>query len=272
MSQFGWKDCPPEVRVQTARLIEDFRRVLDGGLLGVYLHGSLAMGCFNPLRSDIDLLVVTREKMALAAKRGLARSLLDISRQPAPLEISFLAADNLRPWRFPTPYDFHFSEDWREKLERELAGGEWRNWNDRESFDADLAAHITVLNQRGLCLDGLPVNQVFPQVPERDFVASILADVLSEEFGLDGDAVARFPVYVVLNACRTLAFLRTKRVLSKAEGGIWALENLPARHRRTIADALAEYRDGQNDRSSLPKKNLAEFTKYIKNNIERAKT
>ena len=28
-------------------------------LTGVYLHGSLAMGCFNPQKSDIDLMVVT---------------------------------------------------------------------------------------------------------------------------------------------------------------------------------------------------------------------
>ena len=33
------------------------RRIFGGNLLGVYLHGSLAMGCFNPKKSDLDLLL-----------------------------------------------------------------------------------------------------------------------------------------------------------------------------------------------------------------------
>ena len=35
------------------------REVLADALTGVYLHGSLAMGCFNPVTSDVDLIVDT---------------------------------------------------------------------------------------------------------------------------------------------------------------------------------------------------------------------
>ncbi len=34
------------------------REVFGEDLTGVYLHGSLAMGCFQPEKSDIDFLVV----------------------------------------------------------------------------------------------------------------------------------------------------------------------------------------------------------------------
>ncbi len=38
--------------------------LLADNLIGVYLHGSLAMRCFNPVVvSDIDVLVVTLEPM-----------------------------------------------------------------------------------------------------------------------------------------------------------------------------------------------------------------
>ena len=40
------------------RFISESKRIIGDDLAGIYLHGSLAMGCFNPDRSDIDLIVV----------------------------------------------------------------------------------------------------------------------------------------------------------------------------------------------------------------------
>ena len=40
---------------------EKSREIFGSTLTGVYLHGSLAMGCFHPKKSDLDLLVVVRE-------------------------------------------------------------------------------------------------------------------------------------------------------------------------------------------------------------------
>ena len=43
------------------------RETIGENLLGVYLHGSAAMGCFNPKSSDLDLLVgVKYDKSASA--------------------------------------------------------------------------------------------------------------------------------------------------------------------------------------------------------------
>jgi len=43
------------------KLLESFvernKEILEDSLVGIYLHGSAAMGCFNPAKSDIDLLV-----------------------------------------------------------------------------------------------------------------------------------------------------------------------------------------------------------------------
>lgn len=268
MSQYGWSDCPPEVRTQIERLTETFKTQIAENLIGIYLHGSLAFGCFNPLRSDVDLLVVTGDGMTIETKRRVAEFLLENSRQPCPFETSFLRTKDLSPWRHPAPFDFHYSEDWREKFERDLAdGGEWKRWNDVSHYDEDLATHITITNHCGVRLYGAPVREVFPIVPKRDFIRSILADVESAKFGFE--AVFEYPVYVVLNSCRTLAFLQTKLVLSKDAGGVWALENLPARFARTIASALGEYRNCSNE-STLDKERLVEFAVFMQNEIERA--
>jgi len=267
MSQYGWSDCPAEVQAQVNRLTENFKTRLAENLIGIYLHGSLATNCFNPLRSDIDLLVVTRFEMSLENKREITEFLLENSRCPSPVEISFLRREDLSAWKHPMPFDFHYSEDWRARFERDLADGSWKTWNDVQRYDDDLAAHITVTSERGLCLYGLPKADVFPNVPKEDFVDSILGDVQSASFGLD--AVLQFPVYSVLNACRTFAYLQTERVMSKQEGGVWGMQNLPAQFCDVIKGALTEYREGENE-SALEKERLIEFAEFMRREIERA--
>ena len=44
-----------------ARFVAVAHETIGENLLGVYLHGSVAMGCFNPKSSDLDLLVGVKE-------------------------------------------------------------------------------------------------------------------------------------------------------------------------------------------------------------------
>lgn len=46
-----------------------FVEELSENLVGIYLHGSLAMGCFNPSRSDVDLVVVKESLLTLSMKQ-----------------------------------------------------------------------------------------------------------------------------------------------------------------------------------------------------------
>jgi hypothetical protein len=106
--------------------------------------------------------------------------------------------------------------------------------------DPDLAAHITTLRARGRVLLGAPIHEVFPEVPDADFREAILAD-------LEWIRHHSTQIYGVLNACRVLAYLSGEGVLSKAEAVDWALRNLPAAHRATIATALSAYRKGADE-------------------------
>ena len=47
----------------TAKFVEKSKDILGNNLVGVYLHGSAVMGCFNEKTSDIDLLVVIHHDM-----------------------------------------------------------------------------------------------------------------------------------------------------------------------------------------------------------------
>ena len=261
MSQYSWASCPEPVRMQINELLAVFKRIVDENLIGIYLHGSLAMGCFNPSRSDIDLLVVTRHGMSVETKRDIAQALLTYSLSPSPVEISFLVEQDIHPFQNPLPFDLHFGESWRERFVQALANGTWRTWNDEKKRDPDLAAHITVTRARGICLGGKPILDVLPPVPSAFYTASIVGDF--------DDALAErehMPVYFTLNACRVLAYLREEHIYSKDEGGVWALQTLPADLHRVVEQALDIYRGNIAD-APFDEIALTQFAQYMQQNI-----
>ncbi len=236
MPQFGWNDCPAGLRRQATALVAGLQAALGDELAGVYLHGSLAMGCFNPQRSDLDVLVATRGRLAAEARPRLARLLLKLSGVPAPIELSVLSVADLHPWRHPAPYEFHYGEDWRDRTQAHLLTNTWPE-ADSTPTDPDLAAHLAVTLARGVSMWGPPAAEVLPTVPASDYIDSILAD-----FRWGRDLLGVNPVYFVLNACRVRAFLAEGRYLSKDEGGAWGLRRLPEAHRPIIRQALRLYR------------------------------
>jgi streptomycin 3"-adenylyltransferase len=209
-----------EAQSQLDDLVRGLREVLGDGLVGVYLHGSLTLGCFNPALSDLDLLVVTKRSLTPTDREALGRLLTDSAR----LEISFLAAPSLRPWRHPAPYDLHVGS-------KHLVGpGE----------DHDLAAHFTVARHAGVALLGHPPADVFPEVPWEDYEDSLRRDL--ESCGEHGGRL-----YAVLSPARIWATLTERVVHSKASGAAWALERAPEEFRPLLSRVLETYRTGTNE-------------------------
>jgi streptomycin 3"-adenylyltransferase len=163
--------------------------------------------------------------------------LLEASRRPVPIEISFLSRRQLSPWRYPTPFDLHYSESWRERYKQALAGDGWHYRHGRTRTDPDLAAHITLLRARGSVLIGPPIDETFPLVPREDYLASILADYQEARA-----AILARPVYGVLNMARVYRFLVDGSISSKDGAGEWALTILPPEVLPAVRAALAIYR------------------------------
>jgi hypothetical protein len=257
MAQCDWQSYPVPVRAQIQTLCEQARTTLGQMLVGVYLHGSLALGCFNVERSDLDLLVVSRQRMAVETKRDRMCQLLQLSNAPCPLEISFLVFPEIHPFRHPLPFDLHYSEQWRQKTQEEVTDGRWRHWNEATRCDPDLAAHLTIARQRGLTLFGQPAAEVLPLVPSQDYTSSLVNDYLDARA-----ARGQNPVYFVLNACRIHAYLSQKLLCSKDEGGIYGLEVLPAPFHPLIRQAVEIYR-GQWSNGSFDERVLTDFAAFM---------
>lgn len=257
MSQYIWTTCPETVRTQVNNLVATLQQMLSGNLIGVYLHGSLAMGCFNPQRSDIDVLVVTCEGMTVEMKRDIVQYLLMHSLSPSPIEISFLVQKQIHPFKHPLSYDLHYSESWRERHMLALVDGTWHAWNDEQKCDDDLAAHLTVTRARGICLLGEPVLEALPAVPLADYATAIVGD-----FNDANVERQDMPIYFTLNACRVLAYLREGHIYSKDEGGAWALKVLPAELHGVVEQALEAYRGPLLD-AVFEETALTEFAHYM---------
>jgi predicted nucleotidyltransferase len=222
--------------------VSKLSEMLGSNLVGVYLHGSLAMGCFNPHASDIDVLVITQRRVG-RKKLQLGSLALAASLKPRPIEVTTFSKRDLNPWRYPTPFDFHFSEDWRTAY---ASGTALRRMG---KCGEDPAAHLAETRARGLVLLGLPIEDVVPIVPATDFLNSVVGDLRWALRKLKANATVEGRIqastYLVLNACRILAFLENDRVLSKAEGGEWALRVVPREFAPLVRQALRAYREDQ---------------------------
>ncbi|GAC1463605.1 MAG: DUF4111 domain-containing protein [Ktedonobacteraceae bacterium] len=262
MLQYNWENCSKVIKSEVNTLTTEFQRLLQGNLVGVYLHGSLALGGFKPERSDIDLLVVTGQPIEPDTKREIIALLLRVSRFPSPVEISFLVEKDIFPYKNPLPYDLHYSEKWRDQLQQDVRNEEWKHWSDTIQYDPDLTAHLAVLQQHGICLYGKPVAEALPAVPEQDFRAAISKDVLEA-----AEKRLRDPIYFVLNACRVLAYMREEKILSKDAGGEWALTNLPVQFHTLIQQSLALYR-GERPGRPAGRSMLNDFATYVETEIQ----
>lgn len=269
MSSNVWPDVPDAVRAQVDAFVAVLRETVGENLVGVYLHGSLAMGGFNPVRSDLDLLAVTREALSPAARQAVVALLLGRSGQPCPIEISFLRRADLAPWRYPTPFDLHYSETWRAHYEALLADAHPHAWEVDAAggppCDSDLAAHLTVARARGVRLWGVAIAAALPQPPREDYLAS-----LAEDLAWALERLAQAPEHVVLNLCRTLAYLREGSVFSKAEGGAWALGCLPLALHPPIRAALATYAAPPGDKAWVDAAGLEQWVAAMRQALREA--
>jgi streptomycin 3"-adenylyltransferase len=228
--------APDKIIYQLDQFIHSLCEIEQQNLVGAYLHGSLAMGCFSLGRSDVDILVLLEQPPLLASMYAHAQAILHISGAPAPVETSFLHRRQYEPWQHPTPSCFHYSEDWRQKIRRELAEGGWQQWLETDIADLDLAGHFTVARRRGIRLIGKEIEVALPHVPWADYLDSTLRD-----FAWACERADSNPVYLVLNSCRTWAAVEEGLVLSKAEGAKWATPWLPPPLAEIAASAGAIY-------------------------------
>ena len=236
------------------QMIKVCRDVFAEKLTGVYLHGSLSMGCFHPQKSDIDFIIVVTDDISDEQKFIFMQEVVELNKQ-APdkgLELSVVKREFCEKFLYPTPFELHFSNthlQWFEKNPHDYI-------NKMKGTDKDLAAHFTIINRFGITLYGDDASAVFSEVPKADYIDSIWFDIEGAK-----EEILKNPIYVILNLCRVAAYLREELVTSKKQGGEWGLQNLPNEFHELIKDALECY---GSDRELVAKRETAkEFAEYM---------
>ena len=244
--------------------VTESREILGANLVGIYLHGSAVMGCFNPEKSDLDFIVVVENDMSDDTKRAYIDMVLKLNKEaPAKgIEMSIVRREVCKPFVYPTPFVLHFSEH-HIKWFTENPTDYVKKMN---GTDVDLAAHFTNILAHGKCLYGLPVAEVFGEVPAQNYLDSIWNDICDAP-----EDITENTMYITLNLPRVLAFQKERILLSKKEGGEWALKNLPEDASRKFAPliqaALAEY-----TQNTAPHYDLAlakEYAEYMIGEIKK---
>jgi hypothetical protein len=250
----------PDVNAILEQLLVEVQAILGEQFVGMYLHGSLAGGDFDPQKSDIDYVVVTAGELpdeiitALKAMHsGLAAA---HPRWGTELEGSYIPQQALRHYD-PTDILYPAIRRGEEFYVREHG----RDWV--------IQRHI--LREQGFALAGpAPQTLIDPIKPDNIWEAE--AEIMRDwdEWALQTEDKSHiqpsgYQAYAILTMCRVLYTLQHRAVVSKPVAARWAQETLGEPWAGLIEQALTWQPGEQLD-------SLSETLNFIRYTLERSRS
>lgn len=238
------------------------KQILKDNLVGIYIHGSYALGSFNEKISDIDYIIIVRDSLNENTKLKLMSSTISDLYPFAPkkgVEFHVLLEKDTLTLKNITNFDFHFSQ----QHFHEFTDNPLTYVKKMHGTDPDLLTHIKILNEKGLSLYGKAIKDVFCQIPNSLYLKGILYDISDAP-----KEITTNKTYITLNLCRALAFKKKGVILSKSQGGLWALGNVPKHWNKIIENALASYA-GQKEPNEIENKEYKLFASDMLASIEK---
>lgn len=138
------------------KIVDESKQIFGAELTGIYLHGSLAMGCFNPEKSDIDLIIVIKNSITGEQKLKFMNEVVELNKV-APskgIELSIVKEAYCKEFHYPTPFELHFS-----KMHIQWFMDDPADYiRKMNGTDKDLAAHFKIIKLREI--DRFPFSNV----------------------------------------------------------------------------------------------------------------
>jgi Domain of unknown function (DUF4111) len=202
---------PARVAGYATALARELIRASDGLVQAAYLHGSAALGGWQP-SSDVDMLVIAADDISAGTLDRVARSLAG-SGPACPgsgLECSVVSRAAAAAAAPPWPFLLHVATGQSEP------GGCRIVLGAGSPGDTDLLMHYAVCRAAGWPVHGPPPEQLIGPVARERILAYLAGEL---HWGLEHATEA----YAVLNACRALIYLADSQIVSKVDGGEAAL-------------------------------------------------
>ena len=206
-----------DVNVALQLLLSNMLDILDDHFIGLYLGGSLALGDFNPLRSDIDFVAVTVDELSsetiVALEEMHTRLWATGTKWATKLDGSYVPQQTLRRWTSdarPCPFV------------------EADSFQVTNQGSAVIQRHI--VRQYGLTVAG-PRPQTLIDPVDADDLRKALWDMLEKWWRplLDDPAwvhSTQEQPFAILTMCRTLYTLAHGEVGSKPVAARWAQQTI----------------------------------------------
>ena len=208
-----------EINALLQAVLAGAQEVLDERFVGMVLHGSLASGGFDALRSDIDFLIITRDELPVEVIAGLRDMHAGITASGMPwadhIEGSYIPMEALR--RYDPARSAHPALRSDGSFEVDGHGPDWI-----------IQRHI--IREKGMVLAGPPVRDLIDPVSANELRRAqlgILRDWWTPPFASpERFDTAEYQAYAVLTMCRALYLLEYGEVTTKADAAAWAQRKL----------------------------------------------
>jgi len=224
-----------EVNDLIQRLLKEVKCVLGEQFIGMYIHGSLAVGDFNPKNSDVDFLVVTKEMVTedlfCSLKKIHEKIIAEGNKLAKRLEGSYVSKEFLlskEPPKKPRPY-VNESEFCLEHY-----GYEW------------LIEQYTI-RENGIVIEGPNPKDIINPISSAELKKASLkllnswwAPIIIELSPLRD---CHYQTYAVLTMCRILYMFDRGAIVSKKVSAKWALSTLDEEWKILIEKAV-EWEEG----------------------------
>jgi predicted nucleotidyltransferase len=259
----------PRVPAKARALLDDLttsvQLVLGRDLVGMYLYGSITNSSFNPKRSDIDCIVVTRRRLSETQFRKLGSRLGEIAKLngwTTRLQVSLLVKHGLLVCQ---------------ETEKQTSLGDVSclyqfGVLSRCGSDGNPIIWLDHL-RRGKILVGPPAKSFVPEITEEILAAALKRELgyLQEELQEKPDSewrdVPMYRAYATLTICRILYTDAKGTVVSKPSAASWAIKHFPDRFRAIIERAL-DYNNTGRD-VEIPLRSLRAFLKFAESKLHR---
>jgi hypothetical protein len=197
--------------------VASWRSALGRNLTGVYVHGSVATGAFNPRTSDIDVVATTRTLTDGPSNERIhevhgAMHGWGSDRWADRLEVMFMPARALGMAGVPRISVLELHPDEGFKV---------------QPLGSDFMIQKRILRQHGITLFGPKIAKVVAPVTNgelRDAVIGNLREWWRPQLEYPGQFLKRsYQAYAVLTMCRALCILATGELVTKPEAAAWAM-------------------------------------------------
>jgi hypothetical protein len=254
----------PEVNSVLQELLSGAQAILGDGFVGTYLDGSLAIGDFDPDKSDIDFVVVTKAEVSSGTFGALEtmhrRISAGASKWARELEGSYISTRALR--RDPRPAAHPYIDRGSALAMVQHESGYW-------------PIHRHMVREHGVVLAGPPPHTLIDPVPPeelREAVRGILRGWWKPML-TEGPLLRNgfYRCYAVLTMSRMLFTLRQGTIVTKPVAARWAQHALDRRWTPLIQHALAWSRDVPPDLGETLAfiRHTTEFSEHIGTEVER---